>query len=148
VGVRDIDSDNTTPAPPAASSGRRAGLPAHLDRVVARLTARRAGEDRTLDALLDDVVRELDAARSGAKTLRGEARGRFLQRLHALDRALIEAVRTRCDPHELEQLAEEADIELSMFRDRMPREAYEQARSVCIDRLLRERSKLPTLTFE
>jgi hypothetical protein len=146
VGVREIGIDDADTL--VAPSGRRDSLAAHLDKVIARLTARRAADDRSHDALLDDVVRELDTARNGARTLRGEARARFLERLRALDRALIEAVRSRCDPHVLEQLAEEANVELSMFRDRMPPDAYERSLSACVDRLLRERSKLPTLTFD
>src|SRR5687767_14485902 len=38
-------------------------LPAHLERVIARLTMLRGGEVRALDATLDTIVRELDAAR-------------------------------------------------------------------------------------
>ena len=49
----------------------RESLATHLDRVVARLVARRGGPDRSIDAALDEIVRELDAARVGSKSLRG-----------------------------------------------------------------------------
>ncbi len=123
-------------------------LPAHLERVVARLTALRAGDDRSLDTAIDDTVRELDAARAGAKGLRGEAREQLLARLRALDTSLIDAVRSRCDDGTLLQLGRDADAELAAFRDRMPRDAYEQSRRACIDRLIRERSRLPVIHFE
>jgi hypothetical protein len=71
---------------PLAAGGQGAGgegeagprnkgtLPAHLERVIARLTAARAGEARVLDAELDAIVRELDGMRAAAKGLRGQAR--------------------------------------------------------------------------
>jgi hypothetical protein len=123
-------------------------LPAHLERVVARLTTLRAGEDRSFDGAIDSLVRELDAARGGAKSLRGDARRHFLARLEALDADLLDAARARCDAATLQQLAIEADSELAPFRDRMPRDAYDQSRRACIDRLIRERSRLPVIRFE
>jgi hypothetical protein len=126
----------------------RGSLTAHLERVVARLTALRAGGDRSLDAAIDDVVRELDAATAGAKGLRGDARERLLARLRELDMSLIDAVRSRCDAATLEELGRDADAELAAFRDRMPREAYEQSRRACLDRLIRERRRLPVIQFD
>jgi hypothetical protein len=123
-------------------------LPAHLERVIARLTSLRAGEDRTLDPVLDDLVRELDAARATAKGLRGEARAAFLGRLRTLDATLIAAARSRADAATLEEIGREADQELEPFRERMPADAYAQSRAACIDRGLRERLRLPVVTFE
>ena len=123
-------------------------LPAHLERVIARLTTLRAGSDRSLDPIFDDVVRELDAARAKAKTIRGDARDALIDRLRELDASLIEAVRNRCDEPALRQLATEADEELTPFRARMPAEAYQQSHRACVDRLLRERAGLPTISYE
>src|SRR5712691_4928175 len=128
--------------------GPRSSLPAHLERVIARLTTLRAGSDRSLDPIFDDVVRELDAARAKAKTIRGDARDALIDRLRQLDASLIEAVRSRCDEPALRQLATQADEELTPFRARMPAEAYEQSHRACVDRLLRERSGLPTISYE
>ena len=62
-------------------SVRRVGsLPAHLERVVARLTALRAGEDRSLDVVADALIRELDTVRAGARQLRGGSRENLLNR--------------------------------------------------------------------
>src|SRR6185369_5009177 len=52
--------------------GPRSSLPAHLERVIARLTTLRGGNDRTLDPILDIIIRELDAARARAKSIRGD----------------------------------------------------------------------------
>lgn len=80
--------------------------------------------------------------------LRGNAREQFLARLRALDAALVDAVRQTADAEMLAAVAAEAETELSRFRGRMSPETYERSRHACIDRLLRERAKLPTLTFD
>ena len=130
------------------SSRRHPSLPAHLDRAIARLTALRAGDDRSLDAVLDALVSELDRARAGAKGLRGGARAELLARLASLDARLLDEARTRLTSDALEALRREAEAELAPFRARMPRDAYEQSLAACRDRLLRERARLPVLTLE
>jgi hypothetical protein len=131
-----------------AQRRRHESLPAHLERVVARLTALRAGGDRSLDATLDEIVYELDLARAGAKAVRGDARQTLIERLRALDRRLLDAAHAHCDPSTLEALSAEADADLVAFRGRMAPEAYEQSRRAAIERLLRERRKLPIVAFE
>ena len=130
------------------SSRRHPSLPAHLDRAIARLTALRAGDDRSLDAVVDALVSELDRARAGAKGLRGGARAELLGRLASLDARLLDEARTRLTSDALEALRREAEAELAPFRARMPRDAYEQSLAACRDRLLRERARLPVLTLE
>ena len=130
------------------ASRRQGSLPNHLERVVARLTTLRGGEDRSLDEAIDPIVREIDNARGGARSLRGEARDMLLDRLRVLDQQLIDAARTRCDADTLRQIGAEADAELAPFRERMPRDAYDQSRRACIDRLVREHGRLPVIAFE
>lgn len=132
---------------PGSAASQHDSLPAHLERVVARLTALRAGADQSLGEKIDAIVRELDAARATAKTLRGEPRQQFLAHLRTLDTTLLEAARARCDAATLDELRRDADAELAPFRDRMPAEAYEQARSAALDRLVRDWARLPTLSF-
>jgi hypothetical protein len=141
-----ITSTDTTAAD--VSDRRHESLPAHLERVVARLTALRAGADRTFDATLDEVVQEIDAARGGAKNLRGDARQSLLARLRDIDRRLLDAAYAQCDTTTIAALGEEADADLAPFRGRMAAEAYDQSRRAAIDRLLRERRKLPIVAFE
>ena len=141
---------------PAAATGgdddgvhrQHGSLPAHLEMVIARLTSLRAGEDRALDSTLEAVVRELDTARAGAKNLRGEARGRLLERLRTLEQDLGRAARARLDEATLREIEGEAESELAPFRERMPADAYERARAACVDRIVRGRARLPVLTFE
>jgi hypothetical protein len=133
---------------PSVGDRRHESLPAHLERVVARLTALRAGEDRTLDSTIDEIVREIDVARAGAKNIRGDARQTLIDRLHAIDHRLLEAARAQCDAETMDALVAEADADLAPFRGRMAPEAYQQSRRAAVDRLLRERRRLPIVTFE
>jgi hypothetical protein len=133
----------------AAEGTRRHGsLPAHLDRVIARLTSLRTGDARSLDDTIDAIVRELDGVRAGAKILRGEARTRVLDRLRTLEQDLGNAARARVEPAALQQIETEAETELAPFRERMTADAYDRARGACIERIVRQRARLPVLTFE
>jgi hypothetical protein len=127
---------------------RHGSLTAHVDRAIARLTALRAGADRTLDDVLDAIVRELDAARASIGRLRGNARQALVARLTQLDHELLAAARSRFEPSALAALGAEADAELAPFRSRMSSESFEQSHRAAVDRLIRERHRLPTLTFE
>src|SRR5215210_1716253 len=80
----------------ATPDAKRGSLPAHLERVIARLTGLRAGELRAFDSVLDDLIREIDAARGSARGLRGEARQAFVDRLRTLDTHLIATARASC----------------------------------------------------
>jgi len=147
VGVSiEADPDWAGKAGGADGTGRST-LPAHLERVIARLTTLRGGNTRTLDPVLDSIIRELDAGRATAKTVRGDAREAFIARLRQLDATLIDALRRQSDDSSLEQFAAEADEELKPFRVRMPADAYHQAHRACVDRLLRERAGLPTISY-
>ncbi len=152
VGVA-VPADAAAPAggdgEDAGDSSRRHGsLPAHLERVIARLTALRSGEDRTLAGVLDAIARELDGARSAAKGIRGEARAALLARLAALDRELLDAARGVSADALLRELGDEADAELAPFRSRLSADQYARSRDACIDRLLRERQRLPVVTYD
>ena len=98
--------------------------------------------------MLDAIVRELDTARAAAKGLRGAARSAFGERLRALDETLLAAARAEYDDAAMQRLADEADAELTPFRDRMPRDAYDQSRRACIDRLIRDRARLPVISYD
>jgi hypothetical protein len=127
----------------------RVSLPAHLERVVLRLTAARAagslGDE--FDALIDRAAAELDAARAKAGGLRGDARQALLDRLTALDAELVARARTTLDEASRAALAREAESELAGFRSGMSAETFGRAREAAIDRLVRERVKLPTIAF-
>jgi hypothetical protein len=146
---RAVGVPSVPPGDEGSPDGRRqSSLPAHLDRVIARLTAMRSGGDRSMDDALDALVRELDAARAGSRSLRGEARERFLARLKDLDATLLEIARRRCDEKTRRELDADATAQLDPFRVRMPPEAYAQSHAACVERGLRERFRLPSLTYD
>jgi hypothetical protein len=146
VGVADAPVPTGKPAEEPAARPQTS-LPAHLDRVVARLTAARAGESRPLDSVLESLVRELDTISAQAKGARGAAREEIVARLAVLDASLLESARAETAGGTLQEIAGEADTELAPFRSRMDGTAYDAARRACIDRLLRERLRLPTIAY-
>jgi hypothetical protein len=134
------------------ASGRiatRPSLPAHLERVVMRLTSARASGvlGDAFDALIDRVSAELDAARAKAGGVRGEARQALIDRLDAIDASLLAAARALLEQPAAAALEKEADEELVAFRGTMAAETYARARAGAIDRLVRARFNLPTVAF-
>jgi hypothetical protein len=128
---------------------RHASLPAHLERVVRRLTSGRANSSlgAEFDEVIDRVSAELDAARAKAGGLRGEARQALIDRLAMFDAELIQRARVALDDATRDALAREADEELAGFRGGMTDEAFARAREAAIDRLVRERCGLPVVMF-
>ena len=136
------------PEPEGARAGR--SLPSHIDRVITRLTSCRAGGQvpELLDLQIERTIGELDAARAGARALRGDARRAFVARLDDLDRALLDTAAAVTEPRTLAELGREAERELEPFRDRMPADALRRAVDGATRRLLRDRLDLPSLSFE
>ena len=131
------------------AAGRRS-LRAHLERVVMRLSSARAHGVLEADAddLIDRVAAELDKTRADARGLRREARRQAIERLGALDRELLAISRRTLDAATLAALEHDADSALAPFRPTMAGEAYARAKAAAIDRLVRERCRLPTIAFD
>jgi hypothetical protein len=145
-----IGADDLAAGSERSSGGdgaRHGSLPAHLERVIARLTMLRGGAVLD-DPLIDQVIRELDTVRASAKGLRGSAREAVLDRLRRVDADLLSRVRAGCAPDELAELREQAEQELAPFKDRLPAAAYEQAAVACVERLLRVRTRVPHVAFD
>ena len=149
VGVQPSAAGHQSPADGHQSSAGRQSLPAHLERVVLRLTSARAGGTLgdEFDALIDRAAAELDAARAKAGGLRGAARQALLDRLAALDAELVRQARGTLDDVTRAALAREAESELAGFRSGMTADAFARAREAAVDRLVRERAGLPTIAF-
>ena len=149
VGAQPSAAGHQSPADGHQSSAGRQSLPAHLERVVLRLTSARAGGTLgdEFDALIDRAAAELDAARAKAGGLRGAARQALLDRLAALDAELVRQARGTLDEVTRAALAREAESELAGFRSGMTADAFARAREAAVDRLVRERARLPTIAF-
>ena len=126
-----------------------ASLPAHLERVVRQLTSARVGGSlgTEFDALIDRVSVELDAARGKAGGLRGAERQALLDRLSVLDAELVQQARATLDASTQAALEREAGAELAGFRSGMTAAAFARAQTAAMDRLVRDRVKLPVVTF-
>jgi hypothetical protein len=124
-------------------------LPAHLERVLLKLSNARARGHLSdaFDALIDRVASELDQARSASGGLRGEARQLLIARLDALDAALAQQAGAMLDDASKRALEGEADQELAGYRATMAPEAFARARTAAVDRLVRERFGLPNIRF-
>jgi hypothetical protein len=133
------------------SPARRAGsVPAHLERVVLRLTNARATGvlPPAADPLIDRLAGELDAARASGRGVRGDARRALLARLAEADAELLNTVRETLTARDLEDIASMADSELAGFRERLSGDAYTRARVAAAERLIRERFNLPTIALD
>jgi hypothetical protein len=145
-----LSSGETTDAGGKLQGRATSSLPAHLERVVMRLTNARASGaiDGTFESVIDAAARELDAARASARGVRGDARQALIARLTALDGELLQRARAVLDESTRTALVDDAETELAAFRDRMAPEAFARVRDAAVDRLVRERFRLPIVAFE
>ena len=141
VGVGSVDDG-------VAARETRDSLPAHLDRVIARLTALRARVSAAFDARIEAAVRELDAARSIAAHARGAARETLVARLRTLDAELLAAARQELDDARAAELSAAAAADIAPFAARMAADARERATAAAFERLLRDAFGVPTLVHE
>ncbi len=131
------------------SAGRgRTSLAAHLDRVIARLLTLHTTGGAALGERADAMVQEIEAMRGSTRALRGPAREAMIDRLAALDRELLGAARTGLDEDTLRELHVEAMEELAPFQPRMVDGEHRRALEACLDRIVRERLRLPLVRYE
>lgn len=136
--------------PAGRASRQRPSLPAHLERVIVRLTTLRAGGRLTTeaDSVVAAAVRDLDAVRAGAAHLRGTARDALVARLRTLDLGLLGALRESIGAEAWQAIEREARDELAPFKGGMAEEGYQRAVEASATRLLRERTGLPVVEYE
>jgi hypothetical protein len=142
-------AESTLPAADV-STGRRATLPAHLERIITRLTTARAraGRSETFHRLVDRAVREIDGIRPEAKQARGDDRRVLIDRLCDLDRALVTAAKAELGETRAAALRAEAEAEIAPFAIRMQADARNHAIDVAFERLVRDEVGIPLLAFE
>jgi len=128
---------------------RRPSLAAHLEQVLTRLTVLRTASQlpRDLQPTLEDTVRTLDVLRSEAPRARGESRNALLAKLEALDRTLRDGLLNTLDQEARTVAEREASESLAAFRERMPVEAYQRAWFAAVERSIRDRFGVPTITY-
>lgn len=139
---RAVGITHTVEAPSKAAS-----LPAHLSRVVRRLSEARAdgrlGE--SFDAVIDRIAEELDRAKAERHGVRGEARRALLERLPRLDAELVDVAWAVLSAEDRAIVETGAVEELAPYREHMAPEAFARARAAAEERLLRDRFGLPSV---
>jgi hypothetical protein len=132
--------------PPAIEERRRPSVIRQLDRAIDRVVAASGslelpdGLPVALTAILDDLV----MLREQARHTRGAARQALTERLATIDRAIGDAARAAAGPS-IGDVEVEARRDLAAFRTRLPADAWERSVRAGVDRLLRERYRLPSL---
>ena len=150
VGIS-LQSPGVSPQSPSPQSlSPRHSLPAHLERVVLRLSEARARGTLgpAFDALIDRAAAELEVARTRTGGVRGEARQELVARLAALDAELLEQARALLDQPTRTALSNEVDESLAPFRAGMAPESFARAREQALDALVRERLQLPQIAYQ
>jgi len=150
LGLSAVASDHAEPDREVSRHTSSVSLPAHVDRVLARLTALRAdaAADRPWDLALESAVRRLDALRTDARQARGHARSRVLEQLAAVDEELVSRSKKRLSAPALDECLRQAESELAAFRERMPRDAFQAALDAALARQVRIAAGLPQVRYE
>jgi hypothetical protein len=143
-------SDDGESAAPAA--GRKGALATHIERVVARLDAVSSSSGLARSARFREVVestrRELTSMGADARSARGDARARLVERLASLDADLLAAAVAEVDNGLAAELKQEADTELAPFGPRMSPDVRDAAWQAAYGRLVREAMGVPVLAYE
>lgn len=152
VGVSVVASDpegGPLVVEPEVASRPRRSLATHIQGAIARLTVLR-GSDKlraAADAALDTAIRELESAAGRSRRARGDERDAVIRALQDIDAALVDGIAKSMPDPDREALWKEADRELAPFKDRMPPNAYSQARQAAFARLVRDGHGVPAVTF-
>ncbi len=142
------ETGDTSGAAPARAA-TRGSLPAHLERVLMRLTQARIKGAITpeFDGLVDRVAGALDRARVDGAALRGAARQAVVDQLAELDAEMLQMVGAGLDDRVRASLCEQAERDLTPFRATMNPDAFARARDAAIGHLVRERLGLPVIAY-
>jgi hypothetical protein len=125
-------------------------LPAHLERVIARLTALRTGprDNPTWSDAIEIATRRVDALLAPARKARGEAREAILETLARVDADLLDQAAHAATPDLLAQASADAATELAPFRARVSPADYAAALERGRLRALRQHLGLPTIPLD
>jgi hypothetical protein len=133
-----------------AQAARQSTLASHIERVIQRLLAvpAQGGPSSAVALLLERAVPELDVLLERSRRARGGERTEIVDRLAALDRALIAAAADTLDPTDRDRLRRDAEAEVAPFVARMTAQARAAALDAAVERLVRETLKLPAIAYQ
>jgi len=137
--LTEVDADDDKP---------RASLVKQIDRAIDRLgrTSGRLDQPEPLREAIAGWLGELTSLREAVKRVRGPARQELGAALGPIDARIAGQARAAAPGPMLADLTRDAERDLAAFRDRLPGAAWQHAVDVTVDRLLRDRFGLPTLT--
>jgi hypothetical protein len=151
VGLANVRGDSAGEAEaPEPEKEKRPSLSRQLDRALDKL-ARVAGRLDLAEAFRVEVSRaieQLSTMREAARGARGDAKQALVERLPAMDAALMAAARAAIDAAVLERLTAEASEDLAAYRGRLPQEVWRRSVDRALDRLVRDHLGLPTLALD
>jgi len=132
--------------PPAIEERRRPSVTRQIDRAIDRVVAVSGSLDLPdgLPGALTAILEDLVALRDDFRHTRGAARQALMERLVTIDRAIGDAARAAAGSS-IADVELEARRDLATFKNRLPAEAWERSVRAGVDRLLRERYRLPSL---
>jgi hypothetical protein len=142
VGVTLQAADADAPQP------RKPALTSHIERIVARLVARRTPRSTAFEQRLERLLTELDQLSAASRHARGDARSAIVDRLSVLDEELTAAAGAEIEPEASANALKEAEEELEVFGARLAPDVRARAVKSAHDRLVRDRLGLPTLRYE
>ena len=135
---------------PSAPGPKRGTLAAHVDRVVAQLSALR-GSDRAPEALqpaIGEIVEAVDRLRAESVIARGAAREAVIVALADLDSRLVREAGAALPEARRVTVGRDADTELAPFRARLDAAQWATALAAARARLVRIALSLPTVAFD
>jgi hypothetical protein len=135
------------PGSEATRDASRPSLPAHLQRIMQKLSSARASAGEPIAAVLDRSLDAIEEVRTRAGSLRGTARAQALEQLEQIDREMMDGVRAALSRDVLAELGRDAREELAGFAPRMSAGSFDQALAGATERLIRERFGLPRVVY-
>jgi hypothetical protein len=146
-----VEADLNGPSSEARPALQRTPpLPAHLDRLIVRLSSMLASMrlPPELREAIERATREIDVLRGGARGLRGAARQQVIERLASLEREVLEAGRSALPQSTRATLLARASSDLASFRGRMAATAFDAALEAATLREVRDHLGLPQIALE
>ena len=131
-----------------ATEERRPSLSKHFDRAIERLGRAMGRQDwpAELRDACEGVLQDLAELKRSSVRARGEAREAAVASLASLDARLAAAVREGAPAAMQAEARAEAETDLAPYRGRLGSEQWERSVAAAVDRAVRDRLGLPTLT--
>jgi hypothetical protein len=143
--AEDTEGTEAAEEPP----GRRPSLSKHLERAIERLSRAMGRQDWPggLRDSCESVLQDLAELKRSSARARGEAREAAVAALASLDLRLAAAVRASAAESMQADARADAETDLAAYRGRLSAEQWVRSVDVGVDRGLRDRLGLPSLTL-